>query len=225
MSHTSFQFCGESFTPSADGAVFRENTRELLVADLHFEKASYFASRRGQMLPPYETLETLDRLQRDIAIFSPSAVVCLGDSFHDENAFGRLPAAAAEQLHRMTTQSAFLWIGGNHDALTETVFGITVGEAMQSSGIVYRHQARVTELAPEITGHYHPKLYMSILGRRISRKCVAQGATKLILPAYGTMTGGLDVASAEIINICNTPAKAHVWTKRGVKSFGIPVHR
>jgi hypothetical protein len=55
------------------GALWLERESTLVVADLHFEKGSSYAARFGQMLPPYDTRETLDRLDREIALLSPAA--------------------------------------------------------------------------------------------------------------------------------------------------------
>ena len=64
------------------GAMYLPRHDALLVADLHFEKGSSFA-RRGMMLPPYDTRETLTALSEAVFRFDPRTVVALGDSFHD----------------------------------------------------------------------------------------------------------------------------------------------
>ena len=61
------------------GALWLEAERALVVADLHFEKGSAYA-RRGQMLPPYDTRETLRRLALEVEALSPRLVVLLGDT-------------------------------------------------------------------------------------------------------------------------------------------------
>src|SRR5215475_6757630 len=66
-----------------EGVLWWADTRMLVVADLHLEKGSSFA-RRGQLVPPYDTFETLSVLTRLIARLEPRVVVALGDSFHDE---------------------------------------------------------------------------------------------------------------------------------------------
>ena len=52
------------------GALWWADERLLVVADLHLEKGSSFA-RRGQLLPPYDTPETLARLGRLLDRFEP----------------------------------------------------------------------------------------------------------------------------------------------------------
>ena len=53
-----FSFCGVELRALPQGALFWPDRRALLVADLHLEKASWFA-RLGQMLPPYDSIATL----------------------------------------------------------------------------------------------------------------------------------------------------------------------
>ena len=56
-----FDFCGEEFRLTTGRALYWPRERALLVADLHLEKASWYA-RHGQLLPPYDSRETLERL-------------------------------------------------------------------------------------------------------------------------------------------------------------------
>ena len=53
------------------GAMYLPDRDTLLVADLHFEKGSSFA-RRGMMLPPYDTRETLLALSDAVFRFNPN---------------------------------------------------------------------------------------------------------------------------------------------------------
>src|SRR5436309_3982093 len=74
------------------GALYWAGEGLLVVADLHLEKGSSFA-RRGQLLPPYDTTETLARLARLIAHYAPRSLIALGDNFHDGGGPARLSAA------------------------------------------------------------------------------------------------------------------------------------
>ena len=75
------------------GALYWPEHGLLAVADLHLEKGSSFAAR-GQLLPPYDTAETLARLARLIAHYAPRVVIALGDNFHDGG--GAAPAHRRE---------------------------------------------------------------------------------------------------------------------------------
>ena len=99
----------------ASGAVWLASQRALIVADLHFEKGSSYAAR-GQMLPPYDTRETLTRLEAEVAATDPAVLIFLGDSFHDGKAEARLAADDARRIAALATGRTLLWIVGNHDA-------------------------------------------------------------------------------------------------------------
>lgn len=63
-------------------ALYWPRERALLVADLHLEKGSFFAGH-GQMIPPYDSRETLERLAQAIRETGAKRVITLGDNFHD----------------------------------------------------------------------------------------------------------------------------------------------
>ena len=186
----SFSFQDETLVPLACGALFWPATRTLFVADLHFEKASSFA-RRGRLLPPYDSLDTLAALLAALEATSASRVVCLGDSFHDAGGPARLPAAARSALKLLTASLDWLWITGNHDDTAAASLGGRMLAEARLGPFTLRHEADPADPAAELSGHFHPSLRLRVAGRRIVRRCFAVSATKLVLPAYGSMTGGL----------------------------------
>ncbi len=78
------------------------------------------------------------------------------------------------------------------------------------AGVILRHEADANEPRPEISGHFHPKMRLSLKGRNVSRRCFVASTTKLILPAYGSFTGGLDAGHPEIIRKVGSRASALV---------------
>ena len=76
--------------------------------------------------------------------------------------------------------------------------GAVVEEAVVD-GLVLRHEADPREPRPELSGHFHPKLRVRVRGRQVSRRCFVATATKLILPAFGALTGGLERRHPEIV--------------------------
>ena len=204
-----FSFAGHELLASADGALSWPAERALLVADLHLEKASWFA-RLGQMLPPYDSHATLTALARDIAASGATRLYCLGDSFHDRFGCDRLPATARELLASLTARLDWVWIVGNHDAGFIDHCGGRIAEEVHVGGIVLRHEAVEGDPTPEMSGHFHPKFRMTTKGRSVSRRCYVLSETKLILPAYGALTGGLDAAHPEILRKVGPHAAALV---------------
>ena len=187
-----FDFAGQQFHMLADRALFWPRHEALIVADLHLEKASWYAAL-GQPLPPYDSHDTLDRLAALAAETRARGVWCLGDSFHDRAAAERIAPAIAARLRAQAASTQLLWIAGNHDGLTGGAWGGAIADEIVVDGIVFRHQSLAGEMRPEVSGHFHPKLRVSSRGRLVSRPCFAGDDRRLILPAYGSLTGGLAV--------------------------------
>ena len=204
-----FSFAGETFVPTLAGALHWPAREALLVADLHLEKASWFA-RFGQLLPPYDSQATLTELAREVERTGAKWLYCLGDSFHDRFGCDRLPSAARELLLDLTSSLDWTWIVGNHDPGFADHCGGRIEEEVELGGIILRHEALLGELRPEISGHYHPKLRVNIKGRHVARRCFVLSETKLILPAFGSLTGGLDATHPEILRHVGGGASALV---------------
>jgi DNA ligase-associated metallophosphoesterase len=204
-----FSFAGHDFLATPEGALYWPAQSALLVADLHLEKASWFA-RLGQMLPPYDSIATLSALERDIDRSGATRLYCLGDSFHDKFGCDRLPTDARALLTSLTERVDWVWITGNHDAGFIDHCGGRIAEEVELDGIVLRHEAVEGDPTPEMSGHFHPKLRLAMKGRSVSRRCFVASATKLILPAFGSLTGGLDASHPEIVKQVGLGASALV---------------
>jgi len=201
-----FSFAGEEMRLLPERALYWPREQALLIADLHLEKASFFA-KHGQMLPPYDSRATLERLALAIRETGARRVFALGDNFHDSAGEARLEPHAAGMLAALTRATQWVWITGNHDAeMTDTVGGELAEEAI-TGGLVLRHKAQAGELRPELSGHFHPKLTVSTRGRRIARACAVMSERRIILPAYGALTGGMNAADPAILAAMQ-PARA-----------------
>ena len=206
-----FSFGGQALMALPQGALFWPDRRALLVADLHLEKASWFA-RFGQLLPPYDSIATLADLTALVAATGACEIWCLGDSFHDSSGCERLPERAQGLLRDLTAGTRWTWITGNHDSglagsLTNHCGGEVVDEVVVD-GLMLRHEADPVERRPELSGHFHPKLRLKVRGRPVARRCFVASATKLILPAFGSLTGGLDPDHPEIVRAVGRDAQA-----------------
>ena len=171
------------------GAAFVRGHGTLLVADLHFEKASSLA-RRGCYLPPYDTAATLARLAGAVARFAPGRIICLGDSFHDPEAPERLDAGLRDTLENLAHGREWIWLSGNHDGdpgLFDMHDEIKLGET------ALRHIPDLATPSPEIAGHLHPCARIVQRGRSLRRRCFARGGNNLVLPSFGALTGALNV--------------------------------
>lgn len=203
-------FAGQEMLLTPSNALYWPAEKALLVADLHLEKASFFA-RHGQMLPPYDSRATLERVADAIKATGARRVITLGDNFHDVEGTASLEPYAAGMLEALTRSVEWTWITGNHDETMHRTYGGELAEELEVAGIVLRHMARRGETRPELSGHYHPKLRLTVHRRRISRPCAvrarSKGTDRMILPAFGTLTGGMDAGDPAILKALQ-PASA-----------------
>ena len=205
----------------ASGALWIEATQTLAVADLHFEKGSAFAAR-GQLLPPYDTGETLRRLEAEVAALSPRTLIFLGDSFHDGRAEARLAPRDATRLAELARGRQLIWVVGNHDADGPRILPGEVVEDLVVEGLMLRHEPRPGLQPNETAGHLHPSARIVARGRSVRRRCFITDGERVILPAFGAYAGGLSVRDVAFAGLfARTPTvvalgadRAHVvaWT-------------
>lgn len=219
-----FEFGGDVFELAGDSALYWPSQKALLVSDLHLEKASAYAAG-GQMLPPYDSLATIQAVAALSQIFLPARIICLGDNFHDCDGERRLGGDAADILSGLIRSTEWIWITGNHDPVLEGRWGGSSVIELKLDDILLRHEAKAGEPVPEISGHYHPKFRQMLRGRMVSRRCFVKSRRKLIMPAFGALTGGLDVHDNAIISACDLKhsekAEALVPVRNGLARFPI----
>ena len=204
----------------ACGGLFWPARNALLVADLHFEKASFYGLRQ-QFLPPYDSDDTLNCLIDTIEATCAAHIWCLGDSFHDAGGPARLADGPRRALMQLTRGLDWVWITGNHDHEAARSLGGRVMAACTVGGIHLRHEAVAEDPAPEISGHFHPKLKVHVRGRSVSRRCFAVTPAKIVLPAFGALTGGLDVCDPVFARALGGPLTALVPTADRLLRFAV----
>lgn len=201
-----FTFSNTELEALPSGALYWPAQGLLCVSDLHLGKSERIARRGGTMLPPYETTDTLTRLETAIEATNPAQVVCLGDSFDDLAAGEALPERDRDWLLRLQSGRDWIWIEGNHDPAPLELGGRHVA-SLGVGPLVFRHIAEASATG-EISGHYHPKAALTLRGRHISRPCFLRSAQRLILPAFGTYTGGLKCSDPAIRQLMDETAIA-----------------
>lgn len=212
---------GARLCPDPSGTLFWPERGWLLVADLHLEKGSAYA-RFGQFLPPYDTAATLERLEAACARLHPSRVICLGDSFHDRDAAARISPADGRRIAALTGAHDWTWITGNHDPAPPDGWGGSVTGEVREGPLVLRHEPEAGAVG-EICGHYHPKAVTAVRGRHLSARCFASDGQRLIMPAFGSYTGGLNVLDPAISRLFSRPF--HVWMLGSDKLHLLPAAR
>lgn len=212
--------CGATLIGLPSGALFWPEARLLAVADLHLGKAERMARRGGALLPPYETADTLDRLAADIDATRPADVLCLGDSFDDLEAARCVAAEHGAALARLMAGRRWTWVEGNHDPGPHSLGGSHRG-VLRLGPLVFRHIADPAARG-EVSGHYHPKARLRLGAGAVTRPCFLADQARIILPAYGTYTGGLATNAPALSGLMGADAIA-VLT--GARSVALPMPR
>ena len=220
MTACEITLAGERLLLDPAGAAFWPAASVLAVADLHFEKGTA-AARRGQLVPPWDTRLTLARLERLLLAWRPRVVVAVGDSFHDDGGPARLGAAERDSLAAMAAAARFVWVRGNHDpAPPEGVPGLATGEWSEGP-LVFRHQAASKRWAGEISGHFHPKARIATRAGEVVRPCFVSDGMRLMLPAFGAYTGGLDVTNPALAAIFPEGGTVHLLGAARLYTFAL----
>lgn len=191
----------------------------LAVSDLHLEKGSSYA-RHGQLLPPWDTHATLDRLALLLRRYQPRIVIALGDSFHDADGSSRLPSGELSRLRAMTAAHRFIWVQGNHDPVPPSGVGGEWVETYVTASLVFRHQATAGAQG-EISGHHHPKAAVPARGGSVSRPCFVSDSRRLMMPAFGAYTGGLDVRDPAIARLFPRGGRVFLLGRERLFSFAL----
>lgn len=183
---------GTPVTFRASGALWIEAERMLVVADLHLEKGSAYAAR-GQMLPPYDTRDTLGRLAAEVAATRAAAVVLLGDTFHDRASEDRLADDDAQQLRALSALTRLIWVVGNHDADGPRALPGEVVDGLAVAGLRLRHEPMSGPQPGEVAGHLHPCAKVIASRGSVRRRCFVTDGERVVAPAFGAYAGGLNI--------------------------------
>lgn len=186
------EVAGQELLFDASGTVVWPSESILIVADLHLEKGSSHAERRI-FLPPYDTAATLAALTEAVRRYAPKTVICLGDSFHDRRAAARIADVDRETIFNLQAGRNWFWVSGNHDPEAPAGLGGDPCDELGISNLIFRHEPTAGPTPGEIAGHLHPAAKIRGRGRSVRRRCFASDGTRLVLPAFGAFTGGLNV--------------------------------
>ena len=219
LSETRIVVNGECLTLDPSGAIYWPAEQTAIFADLHFEKGSSLA-RRGALLPPYDTHETLKRMEQVLAHYPVRRVIALGDSFHDREAAERLDEPLRRRLGICVRQLEWIWITGNHDPSPPRWLGGSVTSEIAVGGLSFRHEPRAAAQAGEVAGHLHPCATVVRRGRSLRRRCFVSDGARVLLPAFGAYAGGLDVREAPIMALFPKSFLAYVLGARRVYAVG-----
>jgi len=201
------------------GALWLQGERALIVADLHFEKGSSYA-RRGQMLPPFDTGETLTRLEAEVEALAPRLIVFLGDSFHDGDAETRLCAHDARRIGALASGATLIWVVGNHDRDGPRGLAGEVVASLALGVLNLVHEPAAGPSPGELAGHLHPCARVHAPGASVRRRCFVTDGERMILPAFGAYAGGLNIRDPVFARHLSHAPLAAVLGARTVHAVG-----
>ena len=202
------------------GALWWPAQSILCVSDLHLGK-SYRLARMGKSwIPPYENQDTLLRLENDLDATNTKKIICLGDSFDDNEASHSLPPDQLLWISKMQAGREWIWISGNHDPSPKNLGGSFL-HSLKIEKLTFQHIASA-EKSLEISGHYHPKIRVVIKGQSFTKRCFLVDENRVIMPAYGTYTGGFYCNRDPLRSIMQPKAIALMT---GKKIYPIPISK
>jgi DNA ligase-associated metallophosphoesterase len=201
------------------GALWLAQTRTLAVADLHFEKGSAYAAR-GQMLPPYDTRETLNRLEAEVAALAPEVLVFMGDTFHDQRAESRIAADDLARIAALARGRTLVWVIGNHDEEAPLDLPGDKVDDLSIGGLTLRHEPQAGLQPGEAAGHLHPCVKVAGRGRAVRRRAFVTDGLRLILPAFGAYAGGLNIMDKAFAGLFCAPPLAGAMGASRVHPIG-----
>jgi DNA ligase-associated metallophosphoesterase len=206
---TEIALAGTTVELRSSGAMFWPERSLLCVGDLHLGRAERLAREGGDLLPSYESIATLDRLEAEIAALNPRLVICLGDSFDELAAARTLSEAVPTRIGRLAAGRRWIWVAGDHDPGPVELPGTHLAE-LRLGLLSFRHIAlpRLAASGGEVSAHYHPKARVTRRGARISRRCFLADGSRAILPAFGTSTEGLDARDRAFEALLDTGSQA-----------------
>ena len=187
-------FHGHQLTLNGDGTIYWADEKLLIVSDLHLEKGAALST--GAPLPQFDTKDTLDRLHACLARHDVSQLICLGDSFHTTERAFRLPMAFGQMIQQIADDHEIIWITGNHDSQLPDRLPGQIKAQITHHGITFCHDATPQTTVPTISGHFHPKARVKLRARHLSARCFVQNDYHIIMPAFGSYTGGLNICDA-----------------------------
>lgn len=184
------KFAGQLFIADGYYALYWPAMQTLIVSDLHLGKAQSL-NRHGNHLPEQDSLHTLQHLRGLINDYQPQRVIALGDSFHDVRTSKQLHAEVQASLSALTSSiPEWIWILGNHDMHLSQQWPGLYQQEWRSQGIRFLHEP-VANSAPQIVGHFHPKYTAKVHGNKIKGRCFVVSERWLIMPSFGSFTGGM----------------------------------
>ena len=187
-------FCGFGLEFSGAGAIYWEAEDTLFAADLHLGKAETLQAF-GQAVPSGHSLADLKRLANLAEKCGARQVYILGDLIHAKAGLTEKHIAEVGEWLAGSGLELTL-ILGNHDHYAGGVpksWNINVlPEGSELNGLTLNHHPSESDV-PRLCGHLHPVIQLGSKLDTMRLPCFVLEDKQLILPAFGSITGGAAV--------------------------------
>ena len=193
MTSSVVTIAGERLLLLPEKAVYWPAQDMLIIADIHFGKAASFRAQ-GIPVPRGTTTENLLGLDALIERHGARHVVFLGDFLH------------ARAAHASSTQQAMLaWrqsraglrltlVRGNHDKHAGDPAAVLdielVDEPHMVGPFAFCHHPDLDTGGYALAGHVHPAWVLATRFDSLRLPCFVVGSERMILPSFGSFTGG-----------------------------------
>jgi DNA ligase-associated metallophosphoesterase len=184
---------GEALWLLAQKAVYWQRERLLAIADIHFGKAAAFRSF-GIPVPRGTTSENLDALDALIDATGAQHVLFLGDFLHARAAHAAGTQAAMLAWRRRRQDLVLTLVRGNHDKHAgdpADALGIALVDEPYTVGTLsFCHHPDLDAPGYVLAGHVHPVYVLATRFDALRLSCFVVGPRRMILPSFGSFTGG-----------------------------------
>jgi DNA ligase-associated metallophosphoesterase len=187
----SLSFLNQTLRLLPQKAIFWQEKKILLIADVHLGKVNHFR-KAGIAIPQIVTASDYTTLEALLNQHPVEEVIFLGDLFHSKA--NKACEEFADWLIQYP-QIRFTLVKGNHDILPDTFFhatNITVyTDTLISSPFILSHiPLREKTSYYNLAGHLHPAVKLLGKGKQLlTLPCFCFEQTTGILPAFGSFTG------------------------------------
>jgi DNA ligase-associated metallophosphoesterase len=187
------EFGGQGLQLLADRSLYWAARRTLVLADVHLGKDAAFRAA-GLSVPAGNSSKDLARIERLVKMTGAERLVVLGDLVHGRRSHQAELSEAFGKWRAAHGQLEILLVRGNHDrqaGAPPAEWSIAqVPEPFADGELMLSHFPRESE-RPVLCGHVHPTISVRDFdGTSVALPCFVVDERQLILPAFGSFTGG-----------------------------------
>ena len=193
MTSSVVEIAGERLLLLPEKAVYWPARQMLIIADIHFGKAASFRAQ-GIPVPRGTTTENLLGLDALIERHGARHVVFLGDFLHARAAHASSTQQAMLAWRRSRSDLRLTLVRGNHDKHAGDPAAVLdielVDEPHMVGPFAFCHHPDLDTDGYALAGHVHPAWVLATRFDSLRLPCFVVGSERMILPSFGSFTGG-----------------------------------